>query len=333
LSWSVVDLDELPRGMDAMAANHDPKFDPDCFWYRPLGANPPVNPRSADLVNRFLNQLTPTNNAGNAAINTCQWTAPVYIANPTDPQTAVTVNKPDGWCPALYDSLVKQFKSVPIPKYAKPSPDKPKEGPPDNQMAIYDPNSDALWEFYQAVNTNGAWQIGGGGQMTQVSQNKDGFFPSPFGATATCLALAGGQITAEELEPNGPGINHVMGIALTECAAGTWSWPAQKTDGKGPATGIPQGLRFYLPASALEKLKLSPVAMIIAKAAVNYGFVVWDNAGTISLRCKNPYSYTLPPGDKPNPYPALFDSDNQWNVLAGFPWEEIRFLPCDYRNP
>jgi len=105
---------------------------------------------------------------------------------------------------------------------------------------------------------------------------------------------------------------------------------------------IPEGLRFRLPAGTFEELeqqpdpKLHPVAMTIAKAAEDYGFVIWDQAGTISLRCWNLYSYTLPCGGS-NPYPALFDPNNQggideFNVLTGFPWGKIEFLPLDYPN-
>jgi hypothetical protein len=308
-----------------------PKFDPSCFWYQKLKDDTPSHPQSAEFMQEFHSQLQ-SENGGIAAINADQWTAPVYITCPGDPRIAVIVN-PGGVPAEDYDCLVQQFKSVPIPDYAKPSPE---VGPyPDNQMAIYDPSSDILWEFYQAVNHKGAWQIGAGGRMTNVSQNKNGFFPYPFGSTATCLPQVGGQISVEDLQAGL--IGHVMGIALKACDPRIWSLPAQKTDGTGEPTDlcIPEGLRFRLPAGTYEGLKLRPVAMTIAKAAEDFGFVIWDQAGTISLRCTNLYSYTLPPRGS-NPYPALFDPINQgitqFNVLADFPWDKIEFLPFNYPN-
>jgi hypothetical protein len=313
-----------------MAANPDPKFAPDCFWNQRLQVTP-VNSDSANFVNQFLAQLAPTNNDGNVGINTCDWTAPVYIASPGDPRIAVTV-VPCGVPDDVYDILVQQFLSVAIPTYAQPSCGD------DAQMAVYDPSSDTLWEFYQAVNTNGAWRIGAGGQIVTVLQNKNGYFlPAPLGATASGLSLVGGQITGEELQAGV--IGHVMGIALPTCAAGVISWPAQHTDGTGLPTAIPQGLRFRLPAGySLSNLNLTPVGMMVAQAAIDYGFVVWDTAGTISLRCKNPLSYILPPGGGVNPYPEFFQpadqlTVNQWNVLAGFPWKDVVFLQKDYGQP
>jgi hypothetical protein len=67
---------------------------------------------------------------------------------------------------------------------------------------------------------------------------------------------------------------------------------------------------------------------MIAKAAQTYGFVVWDKAGAISLRAKDPKSYTQL--GQPSPYPALFNSVPTYAILNNFPWKNLQFLPMDY---
>ena len=69
----------------------------------------------------------------------------------------------------------------------------------------------------------------------------------------------------------------------------------------------------------VDALSINPVAKIIAKAAQTYGFVVWDKAGSISLRFENPKVFTL--NGQPNPYPAI------WNGTSLSPASSRRHFP------
>jgi CubicO group peptidase (beta-lactamase class C family) len=316
----------MAANVGSSPTNCDPKLDSGSFWYEQLPDDPPLHPHSSDLVREFLRQKA----AGKddvVGLNTTQWSSPLYIAGNDTAVSTVGVNRCLAESNENYTSLGQQFQSVPIPPYAQASPDD------DAEMTIYQPSTDTMWEFYLAQNADGSWQACWGGQMTDVSKNVEGIWSSPFGATATGLPLIGGQITAEELSAGA--IQHVMGIALVQSASGTFSWPATRTDGPGCPGDIciPQGLRFRLdPTIDINTLDLPPAGKIIAKAAQDYGFVVWDTAATTSLRCKNPLSYTLL-SNGTDPYPGLFAPADPWSLLNGFPWSNLQFLPPDYGRP
>jgi len=127
-----------------------------------------------------------------------------------------------------------------------------------------------------------------------------------------------------------------MGIALVDAETwSTFSWPADRSDGYNPsgaANRIPEGLRFRLdPSVNVDALNMHPIGKIIAKAAQKYGFVVWDKAGAIVLRARNPKSYTLI--GQSDPYPPLFNGTPAYNILLNFPWDRLQFLPMNYGQP
>jgi len=70
------------------------------------------------------------------------------------------------------------------------------------------------------------------------------------------------------------------------------SWPATRSDGNGKGL-IAEGQRFRLnPSVNVDSLNIHPVAKIIAKAGQKCGFIVWDKAGSLSIRVQNVISYT-----------------------------------------
>lgn len=297
-------------------------FAVDSFWYAPIPTTIALHPRSDKLVAAFQCQKK-LGQDDLVGINTDSYASPVYIADKDVPTFKVDVERclPMNW--ADYDSLAKQFQAVPIPKGAMPA-----DGS-DSEMTIYQPSTDTMWEFWRLKKVNAdmpneGWRAVWGGRMNGVSKGS-GIWPKPFGATATGLPFAGGQITAEELESGE--IRHVIGIALVQAGEG-FMWPANRSDGEGCdcADCIPEGSRFRLdPKVDVDSLNMHPVGKMIAKAAQRYGFVVWDKSATTSLRAKNSKSYTLK--GKPDPYPALFSPKDQWSALDGFPWDRIQFLP------
>jgi hypothetical protein len=299
-----------------------PVFAPDSFWYKPVPANTPLNPNSAGYVAEFLRQVrTYYNNVG---VNLGSYSAPVYTVGANAKTTPVAQ-----WnCQNYLDpDLPRQWAAVPIPPGVQPA------NGTDAEMTIFQPSSDSMWEFWQARQSNGQWQACWGGKMEGVSKNK-GIWPQRYGVAAAGLPFSPGQVTVQELKDGI--IRHVMGIALVDAEnSSVFSWPANRSDGYNPQNAvnrIPEGLRFRLdPAVNVDALHISPVAKIVAKAAQTYGFVVWDKAGSISLRFENPLVFTL--AGQPDPYPAIFDGVQPYAVLNGIPWDRLQFLPMNYGKP
>jgi hypothetical protein len=302
----------------------DSVFASDSFWYRPIPADAPLHANSISFVAEFLRQKKAY--YGTVSINTKAYASPVYVVGPDVPTVRVTewnCQKKGNTDP----NLTHQWEAVPIPFYAEQA-----DGT-DAEMTIYQPSTDSLWEFWQARKTNGQWQACWGGGMHNASKN-EGIWPAHYGTTATSLPFIGGQITAAELRRGE--IRHALGIALVDVESWeTFSWPAHRSDGWNPKKApnrIPEGLRFRLDLSVnVDALKLHPVAKTIAKATQNYGFVVWDKAGAVTLRAESPKSYTT--RGEPDPYPELFNGTPSYAILNGFPWEKLQFLPVNYGKP
>jgi len=299
-----------------------PVFAPDSFWYKPIPANAPLNPNSQAYVAEFQRQYHAYYN--NVGVNLGQYSTPVYTVGPETKTVPVAQ-----WnCQNYLDpDLPRQWAAVPIPPDARPAYGT------DAEMTIFQPSSDSMWEFWQARQSGGQWQACWGGKMEGVSKNK-GIWPQRYGVAATGLPFAAGQVTVQDLKSGA--IRHVMGIALVDAEnSGVFSWPANRSDGYNPQNApnrIPEGLRFRLdPAVNVDALDISPVAKMVAKAAQTYGFVVWDKAGSISLRFENPLVYIL--AGQPDPYPALFKGLPAHSVLNGIPWDRLQFLPVNYGKP
>ncbi len=317
-------------GVEVYELELNPVFDSKSFWYQRVDGVNELHEKSATFVKEFLRQKA----AGKddlVGINTTSYASPLYFADANSPRMDVAITR----CLALsdedYDELARQFTNVPFPDHAVPA-----DGT-DAEMTIFEPSTDTLWEFWRLQKTEEGWQACWGGKLTHVSRS-NGIHAKPFGGTATCLPMTGGQITAEELEAGE--IKHAMGIALVRAKKGKFSWPAQKDDGKdcdGTKNCIEndlimEGQRFRLdPNINIDELAMHPVGKIIAKAAQQYGFVVWDKGGTTGLRAKNPKSYTQLGLE--DPYPDLFSPRDQWTVLDGFPWENLQFFKEDYGKP
>jgi hypothetical protein len=301
----------------------DAIFARDSFWYTPIPAEVPLNPKSAAYVADFQRQKKAY--YGTVSINLEGGASPVYVVAKDAPTTRVTRQCGGGTPPDA--SLDRQWAAVPLPANALPAKGS------DSELTVYQPSTDTMWEFWMMHHEPQGWSACWGGRMTEVSRNP-GIWPDHYGTTATSLPFLGGQITADELKRGE--IRHAIGIALVDLEkASIFSWPATRSDGKNPDNApnrIPEGLRFRLdPTIDVEKLNMHPVGKIIAKAAQTYGFVVWDYAGAITLRAQNPLADIV--AGRPNPYDALFAGTPPYAILEGFPWDRLQFLPFDYGKP
>lgn len=297
-----------------------PRFDEASFWYKPIPRETPLHVKSKELSEEFARQVRTY--YGVVGINYGDYSAPVYTVSEDTPR--VQVELWDCWKSGHKDSqLANDLMNVPIPAEAVPA------GGSDAEMVIFDPTADTMWEFWNTRKIDGRWQACWGGKMDAVSTNP-GIWKPPYGASATGLPFAPGQVLVDELRRGR--IDHVIGIAIVDAEAGVVSWPANRTDGVNPNSvpnRIPEGARFRIdPALDLNTLKLHPIALAIAQAGQTYGFVVWDRAGSVSLRAENPLRYRVV--GLPSPYPELFGSTPAYNIMARFPWDKMQFMPLNY---
>lgn len=304
----------------------DAVFPSTSFWYKPIPADATLDPNSEALVKEFIRQKTTYYN--NVNINTYSYSSPVFIANADVTPVKFSFNNCQNkkWFDPTFANMLS---AVPLPANAKPS------AGTDGEMSIYQPSTNTLWETWgtKLDATTGQWSACWGGSIVNVDHSS-GIFQKGYGTTATGLPFIGGQVTAEELARGE--IKHVIGIAMVDLEAfWIYSWPANRSDGDNPTKApnrIAEGQRFRLsPSVNVGELPISKAAKIIALAAQKYGFVVWDKAGSVSIRAQNASSYTAL--GLPDPYPALYESKPTYAVLNGFPWDKLEFLPMNYGKP
>lgn len=300
----------------------DQIFSTNSFWYKPIPLSVTLHPNSVNFVKEFIRQKTSYYN--NVNINTYSYSSPVYIASASTPKVKVAFNncQKKTWVDPVFMNMMS---AVPIPDIAKQS------NGTDGEMSIYQPSTDTLWEMWKAKKDEaGQWFACWGGKISNAAQNT-GIFQKYYGTTASGLPFIGGQVTAEELQRGE--IKHAIGIALVDLEKSSiFSWPANRSDGWNPNNApnrIAEGQRFRLdPSVNVDALSMSKVGKIIAKAAQKYGFVVWDKAGSVSIRAQNAVSYTAT--GKPNPYTALYENKPAYTILNNFPWNKLQFLPMNY---
>lgn len=291
----------------------------------------------------YISKLLAWTNAKNTWINTGSYSVPVYVVPPWQPNVKVRVTRNNG-DPGI-PALQSDWASVPIPLGAKPA------AGTDSHMVVVQPDTDKMWEFWGGtgpendgtLNWHAAW--GGAflpGQPDGGYNESTGYYQGRwydrFGATATGISVLGGLITASDLFSGQ--INHELAVGVPSAEAKCFAWPASRTDGNIAAitytdankktqcdlarpTAIPEGARFFLPAS-VDISGCSPqIVCMIDRALQKYGMVVRDSTGSsltfyaedLSAEGKPAaavYNYFIP--DYPN------------NLLARVPWSKLQVM-------
>ncbi len=278
------------------------RFSSGSFWNATIPAYTDVSSESAPLVANVVNQV----NTYGAALN--KDTSATYYE--VDSSVSLVSVQPYDCGSGVHTGLASQWSSVPIPFYAVPG------GGSKPQMIIYQPSSGTVWEFGGMRNISGQWQACTGGQTTTTGS---GVFASPYGVSASGLALLGGQISAQELASGT--INHVVGLSLPLTSGVTW--PASQY--AGSSAGAPaMGQRFRIdPSVNIDSLGLSVPARAIARAAQTYGLVVWNTGSSVGFSAESTASSVA--RGLPDPYSGTVSSS-----LAGFPWDKLQALPSNY---
>ena len=291
-------------------------FSPNGVWNHPLASNARIDPNSSPLVRGLVRDV----NGGIPWIQTDSYSTPLYVAGPN--QRGVHV--------ALYEgnqagrrSLQRAFRRVPIPRYAKPA------GGSDGHMTVWQPSTDMLWEFWQARKQSGAWHATWGGAMKHVSRNPGYYTRSAWpglallnwGSTASSLPVVAGTMLIREIRSGQ--IRHALAMVIPDPRGGVYSWPAQRTDGSGPASELPEGARLRLPPNLnLDRMNLPRITLMMARAAKHYGMIVRDRSLGVGF-------FAQDPGAGPNPYDGahgLFGGRSPTQILARFPWRRLEVL-------
>lgn len=316
-------------------------FNTRAFWYRPLPATTPEAGNSSAIVARIRSAAVQANQndrwrpsyvpATDPSITmaTTAYTPGVFLADSSDPVARFDWVNCMNWPSQVGDQgLLGSLAGVRVPREAVPA-----DGS-DAELTVYDVETRQytdLWNVRKAA--DGTFRACWGGTIKDAAQS-NGVFSGPYGATASGLPFMGGLIMPSELRAGQ--INHVVGIALPVSTINAKvSSPATRTDGRATGTDtISEGQLLRLPANLdLRSLKLSPTAMTIARAAQQYGLVVWDQGPNITFRAQNPNSLGS------NPYPALMGG-NPWTLMGdtrsgtqGFPFHKLKVLPMNYAKP
>lgn len=265
---------------------------------------------------------------GIAAFNKDQFNVSAFMVSAGQPRANViwdNCQRKSSVPKQLYDpSRGAIFASVPIPEDAVPAKGS------DGELSIYDSSTDQLWEFWRANKQADGWHACWGGRIDQVATSK-GFFADGTGASASGLSATAGSIRIREAQALK--IDHAMSLGITRIAHWSeFSYPAQRSDGSEPvgkAAAIREGQRFRLdPSLDVNTLRLHPVAAAMARAAQQYGFIVTDRSGGVSVNPESGIGTTS--RGAANPWAAILGSTPSYQVLRNFPWNRMQALPIDY---
>lgn len=310
-------------------------FSPTGWRNAPLPANAPIALNSAAMVGDIIRQqkFPPTRESdGRTApdvwITTTEgYSDPIYVVGRDQPTVPVEGRTWDG---RLID-MKGQWDAVPLPDDAQPNSGR------EGHLALWQPETNTMWEFAVLRKENGKWIAQSGGRIQNVSGN-EGMFGDPpgtkYGASATAITLLAGMPRIEELRRGV--IDHAIVFAVANSQGRNgWCWPAYRTDHThtrlDPAA-IPGGARFRLRADFNIDAwhagnPMHPIGLIWARAIQKYGMVARDEGWGFGFWAEDP----TPTGEDPYHGPGkLFGTappnGTATGVLRNFPWHELQAL-------
>jgi hypothetical protein len=301
-------------------------FSATSFWNEEVPAEGPLDPSSATVMGAFSQEIAAETQAGlGPAINTTKWSVPVYVVPASQPTVRVRLVSASAQL-----ALQSAWNAVPLPPNAQPA------AGTDGHLAVWQPSTERLWEFWRLAHGEEGWYAAAGGAMQQVSSNPGVYGPEAWpgaqpwwGGWASSLSLVGGLITLEDLSMGQ--INHALVIAIPHVRAGVYSSPAQRTDGQTlDPLSLPEGAHLRLdPKLNLATLHLPRVTLMIAEAAQRYGIFVGAGSGVVNLYGQDP----TPTGTEPyGGAGGYFEGQISKKLLAAFPWSHLELLKMELHS-
>jgi hypothetical protein len=301
-------------------------YAPTSYWNMPLSPDAPLDPASEMLMGAFRAEIASEfKEHRGPAINTTEWSVPLYRVPAGQPLVKVTLDAPHA------PSLQEAFERVPIPADAKPA------AGTDAKLVIWQPATDKVWEFWRASREVDGWHADWGGATQGVSEAPGYYGPDSWpgakpwwGDSSTSMGVIGGLITLEDLDRHV--INHALQMAIPNGRAGVWAWPAQRTDGtSADPLSLPLGAHLRLdPDLDLAKLRMPRITRLIAQAAQRYGIFVFNRARDVSFNAEDPTRTGADPYRGPDGY---FEGMYPREILSSFPWDHLQLLRMKLRGP
>jgi hypothetical protein len=295
-------------------------FSSTSVWNAWLAPDAPVDPNSAAMVSELGTYV----NAEELA-KAGPWINATHngVSILTVPADQPTVQVKLDHVPDL--ALAAAWSAVPLPATAHPSSG-------DNDLAVWQPSSDRMWEFFELNQQADGWHAAWGGAMQHVSSNPGVYGPDAWpgaktywGVTAASLPIVGGAITLDDLASGH--IDHALALVVPNVRQGVFASPAQRADGTSTSPGsLPEGAQLRLdPSLNLASLNLPPLTRMIARAAQRYGIIIRDSSPTVAFTSQDPT------GDSGAlaMYARLYAGQYAWQLTAAFPWSHLQVLYMD----
>jgi hypothetical protein len=298
-------------------------FSPTSPWNTRLGRNAKIDPESQPRVRALAATIAATTAQKRpAVINTSAYSTPVYVVGRRARRVRVRLDH-------RYGAGLRRVlrRGVPIPRKAVESSGS------DGHLTVYQPSTDTMWELWQATKKADGWHASWGGAIRNVSRNPGIYSPKAWpaagrsegwywGSTASSLPISAGLITGDDLRSGR--IEHALAAAVPDACAGVFVWPAQRTDGASRERDcMPEGSRLRLdPAVDVSKLRISPIARMLARAAQRYGIIVRDvTHSNFAFFGEDPHTAGASVYKSAGPVGGL-----TYKSLAGFPWDRLQVV-------
>lgn len=289
-------------------------FNPDGFWWKRLPANPPTAANNTNMRATIRDNMTDVN------LDRTSYTPRVVVATNSDPVVTFTYDASSGY--AEHPDLIStQLTGIRIPTDAAPA------AGTDKEIVIYNRDTCQMTDIWNATKVDDLnWKASWAGTI-QDTRASDGVHANPFGAVASGLAFVPGMVMPDELRDGW--IGHVIGVGIRNlCLNSEVSAPATRTDGTGTGTNLlSEGQRLFLPRSLdIDALPMGRVGKVIARAAQEYGFIIWDlgPSTAFTIRALNATGMTE------DPYPAILTDVSPDDPLAGFPIDQLHVMPMNW---
>jgi hypothetical protein len=299
------------------AASADARlYDDTSPFNQAIGANPAIDPSSGPMVQTLVDSFV----ARSFVIAHKEFTVPVYFADASTPRYDVTtMGQPPGahYDPNFVHDVKRVMRSVPIPDDARP------DRQIDGHMTIIDNATGCEYDFYAASKSRNKWSALWG---NRISTHSDGVYDKGLSSRAVGFTPLSGMIWPDELRAGR--IDHALVFAYPTTRKGGPVAPGTASDGKTDRPdAIPQGARVQLdPSLDLTTLGLTRHEMIVAKALQEYGMILGDTGGALSLYAVGAQSF---PG---NVYQGLLPAGT-YVYMKKIPVDRFRVLTTGPQIP
>jgi hypothetical protein len=302
------------HGDSSLASTPFRFFSPNSFWNTPLPPKAQLDRRSHGIVSELTTLVNAEQLRKNGPwINASEDGAEIVTVGRNQPTVQVKLNHyPDS-------ALSAAWSAVPLPRSAHVSPG-------DNDLAVWQPSTDRMWEFFEMRRRAHGWEAEWGGAMQHVSTNPGVYGTDAWpraekwwGVTASSLPYVGGAMTMSQLASGH--IDHALAMAVPNVRRAAYTWPARRDDGKSAdPNSIPEGARLRLdPKLNLASLNLPPLTRMMAEAAQRYGIMVRDYSPNIAFIAQDPNVGS-------EPLTKLYQGLYPNQLLASFPWRHLEVV-------